>query len=743
MHSSKYGAPLKTLYWGFGAITLVLIVGLIFRFSDRETQSAQHGPRGAGMGLVEHIDTLRADAPVHQAPDIHKAARVRANAPVAGNVYKNVKVLNELTVGEFGRTMTAMTEWIAPNESCVYCHVEGNFAADDKYTKIVARRMIEMVRHLNTNWKPHTGETGVTCYTCHRGQGLPPQRWFRPDPATPSTAFVNRNVGLNPTPFLGMPVVSSDPFTTFLLQPVGGAEVRITGKAALVTGPRASVQHAEKTQGLMIHISKSLGVNCTFCHNSRAFQSWEESSPQRVTAWQGLNMVRDVNTQFLEPLNTAFPLIPEGRIGPNGDTAKVNCATCHLGTNKPLKGAQMAKFYPALLTPYVVPAAPAAAASAPAEAASAAQPAETPASAPPAPPEIELLAAASASRPAAVAVAAVAATPAQPAAPTPAPAATKSPAATSTVAAVLPAPAPAPAAAPTLAAVKPATPPIASPNAVAAPATAVAVAAAEPMNCIDIGAAGTKSGARVARDAAVRQVSGSGRLGFYSAPDKSCEMLGVYIQPGDVVEASLDQGGYTAVRYQRAPGGAEVQGWVRTERLALAPRAAATRVAQAAVPAPAPTAPAAPTAPPVALAAASKAPAALVAAVAAMPATPASLQVASGDAACQQAQQAAASGRQPVAPAAARRVVLGSGRLQFHAAPDLGCRQPGVFILAGESVEAVEQFADFTAVRYVNPRTGGEARGWVQSTRLGASARSQAEAPAAAPKPQLVSATSR
>jgi hypothetical protein len=85
---------------------------------------------------------------------------------------------------------------------------------------------------------------------------------------------------------------------------------------------------------------------------------------------------------------------------------------------------------------------------------------------------------------------------------------------------------------------------------------------------------------------------------------------------------------------------------------------------------------------------------------------------------CQVAEAAAAKARQVVSAAKAAQVVTGAGRLQFHSAPDLACRQAGVFILTGESVEARAQYGEFTSVRYVNPRTGGQALGWVQTSRL-------------------------
>jgi photosynthetic reaction center cytochrome c subunit len=78
--------------------------------------------------------------------------------------------------------MTAMSSWIAPEQSCEYCHNLANFAEDSKYTKVVARRMIQMTQHVNTNYRAHVGQTGVTCYTCHRGNAVPAVTWSQAVP---------------------------------------------------------------------------------------------------------------------------------------------------------------------------------------------------------------------------------------------------------------------------------------------------------------------------------------------------------------------------------------------------------------------------------------------------------------------------------------------------------------------------------------------------------------------------------
>jgi photosynthetic reaction center cytochrome c subunit len=98
----------------------------------------------------------------------------------------------------------------------------------------------------------------------------------------------------------------------------------------------------EKTYGLMMHFSQSMGVNCTFCHNSRNFSDWSQSPPTRVKAWHGIEMVSHINKNYIESIADVFP---DNRKGPQGDVLKTNCATCHQGANKPLYGAQMLKDY--------------------------------------------------------------------------------------------------------------------------------------------------------------------------------------------------------------------------------------------------------------------------------------------------------------------------------------------------------------------------------------------------------------
>ncbi|MES2974276.1 MAG: photosynthetic reaction center cytochrome PufC [Pseudomonadota bacterium] len=325
--------------------------------------TVQRGYRGTGMVEVYNPRILEKQAALNTPPAAQPALPANPDGPKAGQVFQNVKVLGELGVPEFTRLMLAMTAWVSPQQGCTYCHAGDNMASDALYTKVVARRMLEMTRHINSDWKNHVAETGVTCYTCHRGQPVPAKVWFAPEGQKQAGKMLGDDLGQNkPSTLTALTSLPYDPFTPFLLK---GTEIRTVGSTALPTGNRQSIKQTENTYGLMMHMSDSLGVNCTYCHNSRSFTDWDQSTPQRGTAWHGIRMARDLNTKYLEPLK---PVFPQDRLGPTGDVAKLNCATCHQGAFKPLYGAGMLKDHPELAArpaiAALVAAAPASAASA-------------------------------------------------------------------------------------------------------------------------------------------------------------------------------------------------------------------------------------------------------------------------------------------------------------------------------------------------------------------------------------------
>lgn len=207
--------------------------------------------------------------------------------------------------------------------------------------------MIQMTRNINTTWTGHVAQTGVTCCTCHMGNPVPTAPWY----------FTDRN--------------------QVLRHLLDRTDVRVQSRVALasVDSNRSSIKQTEYAYSLMMHMSRSLGVNCTFCHNSRQWFYWDESAPQRLTALRGIRMVRELNLNYLVPLQSVWPEGPRvdaahldqygglqaahsassARLGPLGDGPKIQCSTCHNGAYKPLYGAKMAKDYPGLFGPETPP----------------------------------------------------------------------------------------------------------------------------------------------------------------------------------------------------------------------------------------------------------------------------------------------------------------------------------------------------------------------------------------------------
>jgi len=326
------------------SIRLFLITFLVFPWlaSCHRTQTVQTGYRGQNSEQVFSEKTLTKLDEINKYPKPLRAANT--TGPTAAETYENVHVVGDLSKQQFARLMLSIKAWVAPDVGCNLCHNAPEYSNDDKYTKRVAREMLKMTRHINTDWKAHVGATGVTCYTCHRGQAVPAKLWYAAPERTLAGPFVIKP-GRPPTPTAANTTFPTDPLTDYLLH---GEDIRVAGGTALQSGNRHSIYQAQDTYSLMMVMSESLGVNCTYCHYTPAFYKWDVSRPQRATAWYGIRMVRDLNNNVMLPLKA---ILPAERLGPTGDVPKIYCATCHQGTFKPLYGIAMLKDYPELIRP--------------------------------------------------------------------------------------------------------------------------------------------------------------------------------------------------------------------------------------------------------------------------------------------------------------------------------------------------------------------------------------------------------
>lgn len=342
-----------------GALYSVAVAYAVVR-GYKSTQSVRVGPPGTGMEVIEMNDRLLVKAEVNAVPPPLPPS---SGGNLAIDSYKNVQVLGHISSGDFTRLMTAMTLWVAPNQGCAYCHAPlkdaagnpvkdedgqiqadlANMHSDELYTKRVARRMLQMTMRINGDWKTHVKGTGVTCYTCHRGNNVPEYLWFDETPSPTAARMMGDRAHQNaPSKAAGLTSLPGDALRTFL---VNDEPIRVVSTEALPIDNRASIKQAEWTYGLMMHMANSLGVSCQYCHNSRQWSDWSQSPPARETAWYGIRMVRELNNAFLEPLH---PEYPDNRLGPTGDAPKANCLTCHQGAFKPLLGKSMLADYPVL-----------------------------------------------------------------------------------------------------------------------------------------------------------------------------------------------------------------------------------------------------------------------------------------------------------------------------------------------------------------------------------------------------------
>ena len=305
-------------------------------------ESIETGP--AAIEMVQFKAASR-ELPYNLKPEPLEPAD-NEDSPKASEVYENVQVLGEITDAEFTRLMLAITEWVSPEQGCAYCHnleSEQGFADDGLYTKVVARKMLQMVRHINSNWPEHVAPSGVTCYTCHRGQNIPPWSWYEQNEPDGSQ-------------FMGKPrpwhieaktirqFFPDVPYEKYLLEEHANANIQSSDPLVDRNGKSevAQEQDAENLYLFMMQMSNAMGVNCTYCHNSRAFADWSQSTPYRWVAYWGIRMARDINSNYIAPLASVFP---DNRKGPLGDPAKAHCGTCHLGNNKPLGGYKLLDHY--------------------------------------------------------------------------------------------------------------------------------------------------------------------------------------------------------------------------------------------------------------------------------------------------------------------------------------------------------------------------------------------------------------
>ncbi len=275
----------------------------------------------------------------------------------ATDTYKNVKVLTDVSAAEFMRLQQAITTWVAPKQGCAFCHDTADYSSDVKPTKLAARRMMEMTRYINSAWATHVNPVGVNCYTCHRGQPVPAEVWW-PRPAKPQGRLAERSEPWNEAADTVSTFFPNAGYSEYYLQ---DHPIAVQSVTAMRTNSVGAQVVTARIYEMMMEMSLQIGVNCGYCHNSRAFEDWSQSSPMRWTGYYSLRLIRDLNRNYLLPFAqlipqqrtlvhpTKGPVIPAYQSGQQPGNALLTCETCHYRLPKPLNGANMVKDYPGLV----------------------------------------------------------------------------------------------------------------------------------------------------------------------------------------------------------------------------------------------------------------------------------------------------------------------------------------------------------------------------------------------------------
>ena len=331
-----YGPAVLIGVVGVALVTAALVVTW---GNPYQTTSLQTGPRGTGMSVPE-FDYARTT------PDPTIAGYVTSEPVYPGEGAEMVgddvnEVFEGLSSDNYERLVSAMRSWTG---------ISDLLEDPEHYQSQVAYQMVQMTREINDYWLGHVqsnGEVGVTCYTCHRGQPVPNHVWF-------PVGDVNETVDGWPAIQNRVTMVSqytslpSSYLEAYLLPDADGDYEQIVvhdleSRVENLPGDPL-IQQTERTYAFMNYFSNSLGVNCLFCHNSRAFYDPAQVTPQWATASLGISMAQEINELWLLPISDLLP--PERLL--NGEPPLAACRTCHQGYQQPLQGLEMIGNWPEL-----------------------------------------------------------------------------------------------------------------------------------------------------------------------------------------------------------------------------------------------------------------------------------------------------------------------------------------------------------------------------------------------------------
>ena len=223
--------------------------------------------------------TTADDSRMSAAVDRQAQDKPAAQEKLAEEAYKNIQIFKGVPAARLMGAMGFFARSLGVD--CTHCHVGDAFDKDDKTAKQTARKMYAMVQLA----QKASGSNRVSCFMCHRGHAqpdLPPENWKTEAEALAKDADSDKRpaeqVYKNIQTLKGIPA----------------------GRWMLI----------------MTMFSKSLGVDCNYCHVPDAFE--KDDKPAKQTARRMLRMVGSIAREIY-----------------NGPSS-INCYTCHKGQTQPV-----------------------------------------------------------------------------------------------------------------------------------------------------------------------------------------------------------------------------------------------------------------------------------------------------------------------------------------------------------------------------------------------------------------------
>ncbi|ACL25500.1 cytochrome c-554 Puf2C [Chloroflexus aggregans] len=265
---------------------------------------------------------------------------------------------------------------------CQYCHNINNFASDEYPQKIAARNMLRLVRDINAQFivnLPAWKGNYVQCATCHNNAPV--------NMEAVGAQFINSvppiKVTVDPLDANGQPILDpaqkpeeirgqvllKDAILYYIYnyqvwKPFDPADPESgRGSLALTYEGGRTQDQVTINQNVMNYQSWSLGVGCTFCHNSRNFVAYElnpagDNVLNPAYAYNKLKTQRMLLlTTWLAENWTKYGAIGKADVPTGKDAASPysyrrlgdgqvynipGCYTCHRGNNIPLTSINQA-----------------------------------------------------------------------------------------------------------------------------------------------------------------------------------------------------------------------------------------------------------------------------------------------------------------------------------------------------------------------------------------------------------------